>query len=111
MLCTATTPDLTQTSLATLRRSRDRHLRSWSEWGMHAHTAGAAAVCLQRWLLELHGRLGIGGRRPRGHAHWRSSRTAASPAGRRAFPPIREALTIAITARLAVALLVRSQAC
>ena len=28
------------------------------EWGMHAHTAGAAAVCLQRWLLELHGRLG-----------------------------------------------------
>ena len=28
---------------------------------MHAHTSGAAVICLQRWLLELRGRLEAGG--------------------------------------------------
>ncbi len=48
-------------SSTTRRRDSDSPLcllTGLVEWGMHAHTAGAAAVCLQRWLLELNGRLG-----------------------------------------------------
>ena len=59
---------------------------------MHAHTAGAAAVCLQRWLLELHGRLGAEGG-ARGATRLALIAHRGKPGREAAFPPIREALT------------------
>lgn len=59
---------------------------------MHAHTCGAAVICLQRWLLVLRGRLGAEGT-TRSATRLALVAHRGKPGREANFPLMREALT------------------